>query len=83
MDTDIGTATIRYETPEGHTEERVDNERIAFVDDHWVVWEESEEGDGGTVRRIPRDRVYAVERDVEELESTVQSLLDEAASRLG
>ena len=83
MDTDIGAATITYETSEGTAEKRVDNERIAFVDDHWIVWEANENDDGGTVRRIPRDRVYAVERQVDELERTVESIIDEAASRLG
>jgi hypothetical protein len=83
MDTNIGTAVIRYDTPDGLVEERVDNERIAFVDDHWVLWEADEQSDGGTIRRIPRDRVFEVERDVEELEQTVEGLLDEAVSRLG
>lgn len=83
MDTDIGTASITYETSDGVTEKRVDNERIAFVDDHWVVWEANEDDDGGTVQRIPRDRVYGVEREVDELERTVENIIDEAASRLG
>ena len=84
MDVDVGTARVVYETPDGVERVDVDNERVAFVDEHWVLVEpDSDDGSRGTVTRIPRDRVYSVERSTEELESKAKSLVDEAASRLG
>lgn len=82
MEADVGTARVVYETPDGVERIEADNEHVAFVDDHWVVVEPSDDDDG-TVTRIPRERVYHVERSVDELESRARDLLDEAASKLG
>ncbi|MWG34504.1 hypothetical protein [Halomarina oriensis] len=83
MDVDVGTARVVYETPDGVERVEVDNEHVAFVDEHWVVVEPSGEADEGTVTRIPRDRVYRVERSTEEVTSRARDLLDEATSKLG
>ncbi|MFC6837286.1 hypothetical protein [Halomarina ordinaria] len=80
---DVGTAAITYETPEEDVvTERVDNERVAYVDDHWVLWDEADDGTG-TVRRIPRERVHEVERSVDEVERKARDLLETATSKLG
>jgi hypothetical protein len=83
MDLDVGTARVVYETPDGIERTEVDNEHVAFVDEHWVIVRPNIDGDDGTVTRIPRDRVYAVERSTDEVESKAASLLDEATSKLG
>ncbi|MFD1514021.1 hypothetical protein [Halomarina rubra] len=83
MEADVGTARVVYETPDGVERIEVDNERLAFVDDHWVVVEPSGEDDEGTVTRIPRGRVYHVERSVDELESRASDLVEKAKSKLG
>ena len=84
MEADVGTARVVYETPDGVERVRVDNEQVAFVDDHWAVVDPGEgDDDTGTVTRIPRERVYRVEREVDELRSRAESLLDEAKSKLG
>ncbi len=72
---DLGRATITYEGPEGETvETKVDNEKIAYFQDHWII--ETGESDEGydRVRRIPSHRVYYVERDVDEFKEEVKSL---------
>ena len=83
MDVDVGTARLVYETADGVERLDVDNEHLAFVDDHWVVVQPDGDDEGGTVTRIPRDRVYRVERSVDELESRARELLDKATSKLG
>lgn len=75
---DIGRAKIVYEDPDNETvETKVDNEKIAYFQDHWII--ETGESDEGydTVRRIPSQRVYYVERDVEEFKEEVKSLRDQ------
>lgn len=78
---DLGKATIAYEDKDGETvEETVDNEFVAYFQDHWMVKTgESEEGKD-TVRRIPATRVYYVERDVEKFEEEVQTLRNQVQS---
>ena len=89
---DIGRATIVYEGPDGDPVERtVDNDHVAYFQDHWIVKvdEEAEAADDDagpsrsdrdTVRRIPAKRVYYVERSVEEFEEEVKTLKDQVQS---
>ena len=85
---DIGQATIVYEGPDGDAVERtVDNEHVAYFQDHWIVkiddeaQEEEPRMEGrDTVRRIPAQRVYYVERSVEEFEEEVKTLRDQFQS---
>ncbi|WP_135819902.1 hypothetical protein [Halostella litorea] len=89
---DLGEATIVYEGPDGDAVERtVDNDHIAYFQDHWIVKvdEEAEaadddagpsRSDSDTVRRIPAQRVYYVERSVEEFEEEVKTLKDQVQS---
>lgn len=78
---DLGKATILYEAPGGETvEETVDNEHVVYFQDHWIV-KTDEHGEGhDVIRRIPAERVYFVERNVEEFEDEVRTLLDEVQS---
>lgn len=81
VETDLGTATIVYEDPDdGTVEKTVDNEHIAYFQDHWIVKTGDNEGDRDTVRRIPHQRVYYVERSVEEFEEEVETLVDQVQS---
>ncbi|WP_135533741.1 MULTISPECIES: hypothetical protein [Halostella] len=85
---DIGQATIVYEGPDGDAVERtVDNEHVAYFQDHWIIkiddeeTEEEERMEGrDTVRRIPAQRVYYVERSVEEFEEEVKTIRDQVQS---
>ena len=78
---DLGRATIVYEGPDGETvEETVENEHVAYFQDHWIIKTGEHEGDHDVVRRIPAQRVYFVERDVEEFEEEVKTLFDEVQS---
>lgn len=77
VETDLGTATITYEDQDGDTvEERVPNEHLAYVQDHWIIKANDRE-DHDVVRRIPVQRVYQVERSVEEFEAEVSTVVDE------
>ncbi|RJT08109.1 hypothetical protein [Halococcus sp. IIIV-5B] len=82
-DPQLGQATIVYDDPdEGKIETVVDNEFIAYFDDHWLV-KVGEDGDGNdVVRRIPKERVHYVERSVEEFQDKIDKLADEAQERL-
>jgi hypothetical protein len=88
VDEDIGQATIVYEGPDGDAVERtVDNEHVAYFQDHWIIkiddeeMEEEERMEGrDTVRRIPAQRVYHVERSVEEFEEEVKTIKDQVQS---
>lgn len=90
VEEDLGEATIVYEDPEeGTVEQTVENEHIAYFQDHWIIKTGEDEG-LDTIRRIPYQRVYYVERSVEEfqeevktLTDRVQSVADEVRSRLG
>ncbi|WP_236035440.1 hypothetical protein [Haloarcula rubra] len=89
VDDDLGTATIVYETADDGTVERtVQNEHIAYFQDHWIL-KTDEDADRDVVRRIPRERVHYVERSVEEFEqevgtlrNQVESLADDVRSKL-
>jgi hypothetical protein len=78
---EVGQATIVYENPDGgQVSVQVDNDGIAYFQDHWIVRTgETDEGHD-TVRRIPSHRVYYVERDVEEFKQEVQSLRNQVES---
>ncbi len=89
MDEDTGTASIVYDHPEEGTVERtVENEHIAYFQDHWLI-KTNDDGDTDTVRRIPVERVHYVEREVEAFEdelktfrNQVESFADEVRSKL-
>ncbi|EMA36738.1 hypothetical protein [Halococcus hamelinensis] len=83
VDPQLGQATIVYDDPnEGKIETVVDNEFIAYFDDHWLV-KVGEDGNGNdVVRRIPKERVHYVERSVEQFQDKLDKLADEAQERL-
>lgn len=91
VEEDLGEATIVYEDPDdGTIEKTVQNEYIAYFQDHWIIKTGEDEAGRDTVRRIPHQRVYYVERGVEEfqeevktLRDRVQSVADELRSRIG
>jgi hypothetical protein len=81
-DSELGNATIVFETPDGDIDHiEVENEYIIYFQDHWQVkaGEDSEGND--VVRRIPKERVYYVERSVEEFQDRIDALLDRAKDR--
>lgn len=81
VEKDLGQATIVYEDPDGETvEETVDNEQIAYFQDHWIVKTGEHDSGHDIVRRIPAKRVYHVERSVEEFEREVRTLRDQVQS---
>ena len=90
LERDIGQATIVYEDPEdGTTELTVENEQIAYFQDHWTVKAGEDDEGNDIVRRIPKEKVYHVERSVEEFEeeiktirNQVQSLADDIRTKL-
>ena len=78
---ELGKATILYEDPnEGTVEETVDNEYVAYFQDHWIIKTGEHEDGKDIVRRIPATRVYYVERNVEEFEAEVKTLRDQVQS---
>ena len=79
--TELGTAVIVYEDPEEGTVERtVQNERIAYFQDHWIVKLDEDEAGNDVVRRIPLQRVHYVERSVEAFEEEVGTLRSQVES---
>ena len=81
VDRDLGVATIVYEGPEGERRElEVQNEHVAYFQDHWLVKIDEHDSGEDVVRRIPAYRVYHVERTVEKFESEVQSLRNQVQS---
>ena len=86
VEEDLGTATIVYEEPDdGTVEQTVQNEHIAYFQDHWVIKMDEETEGWDRVRRIPHQRVYHVERSVDEFENeimTVKSQLKSVAEDL-
>jgi len=75
VERDLGQATIVYESPEtGPVEKSVPNEHVAYVQDHWTVKIDERDGGHDVVRRIPAERVYHVERDVEAFEEEVRTI---------
>jgi len=78
VDEDLGEATLVYEGPDGDTvETTVENEHLAYFQDHWIVKTDDEAEGTDTIRRIPASRVYHVERDVEAFEEEVGTVLDD------
>ncbi|EJN58043.1 hypothetical protein [Halogranum rubrum] len=82
-DEELGQATIVYEDPnEGTVEKTVDNEHIAYFQDHWIL-KTDEQDDRDIVRRIPLQNVYYVERSVEEFEEEVATVRNQVESFAG
>ena len=78
---DLGEATIVYEEPDGETVEKtVQNEHVAYFQDHWMVKTGEDEQGRDVVRRIPTYRVYYVERSVERFEDQIETLRDQVQS---
>ena len=78
---EIGDAVIVYDDPdEGTVERTVDNERIAYFQDHWILKLDEDEAGNDIVRRIPRQRVHYVERSVEQFEDEVKTLRNQVES---
>ncbi|EMA49236.1 hypothetical protein C450_18273 [Halococcus salifodinae DSM 8989] len=83
VDPELGRATIVYDKlDEGQVEITVDNEYIAYFDDHWLVKVGEDDDGNDVVRRIPRDRVQHVERSVEKFQDKLDMMADEARERL-
>ncbi|NHN59502.1 MULTISPECIES: hypothetical protein [Halorussus] len=81
VEEDLGEATITYEAPDGETVEKtVQNEHVAYFQDHWIVKTGEDDEGRDLVRRIPASRVYHVERTVEEFEREVETLRDQVQS---
>jgi hypothetical protein len=81
LDRDLGQATIVYEDPDDGTVERtVENEQIAYFQDHWLL-KAGEDAEGNdVVRRVPDHKVYYVERSVEEFEEEIKTLRNQVQS---
>ncbi|GGM54701.1 hypothetical protein J2752_000674 [Halarchaeum rubridurum] len=90
VEEDLGRATLVYENADGDTvETTVRNEHLVYVQDHWLLDVSDEEAGTDTVRRIPIQRVYHVEREVEAFEDElstlrgrVESVADDVRDRL-
>ena len=82
-DPQLGSATIVYDDPGGErVVTEVDNEHLIYFQDHWQVKTGEDDDGNDVVRRIPRERVWHVERSVEEFQDRLDSALDEAKDRL-
>lgn len=80
VDEDLGSATIVYEDPyDGTVETTVENENIAYFQDHWILKTDEAE-DRDVVRRIPHERVHYVERTVDEFREEVSTLTNQVES---
>ncbi|MDF9746802.1 hypothetical protein [Natrinema salsiterrestre] len=80
---ELGTATVVYRTPEEDVERvTVDNDRIAYFQDHWLFAYGTDDDGNDVVRRVPRQRVHYVERSVEEIEDTFESGLEKAKEKI-
>ncbi|WP_243700429.1 hypothetical protein [Halorussus pelagicus] len=81
VEEDLGEATIVYEGPDGETvEQNVENEHVAYFQDHWILKTGEDDRGRDLVRRIPASRVYHVERTVEQFEEEVSTLRDQVES---
>jgi len=81
VEQDLGEATIAYEAPDGETvEENVENEHVAYFQDHWMLRVGEDEQGRDRVRRIPSERVFYVERTVEEFEREVETVREQVQS---
>jgi hypothetical protein len=87
---ELGEATIVFEDPdEGTREVTVQNEQIVYAQDHWAFMSGQDDEGNDMVRRIPRDRVHYVERNVQQFEEEVktvrhrvESIADEVRQKL-
>jgi hypothetical protein len=80
-DPDLGTATIVYDHPrEGVVERTVENEQIAYFQDHWLIRQDDDESGADVVRRIPKERVHYVDRNVEAFEDELGTLRNQVES---
>ncbi|MGB9987905.1 hypothetical protein [Salarchaeum japonicum] len=80
MDDNLGTAQIVYDDPdEGTVERELQNEHIAYFQDHWILKVDEDDGKD-VVRRIPVERVHYVERTVETFEDEVSTLKSQVES---
>lgn len=74
---DLGRTTIMYENANGDvTRTETAAEHVVYFGDHWQVRADVDDDGNDVVRRIPRERVYHVERTVEEFHNRVDSLID-------
>ena len=81
VERNLGQATIVYEDRNGEPEEKtVENEHIAYFQDHWIVTTGEHERGHDVVQRIPAQRVYHVERSVEQFEQEIATLRDQVQS---
>ncbi|WP_435347711.1 hypothetical protein [Haloarchaeobius sp. HRN-SO-5] len=81
VETDLGQATIVYEGPDGDTVERtVQNEYVVYFQDHWMIKTGEDDEGRDLVQRIPHNRVYHVERTVEQFEREVSSIRNQVQS---
>ena len=81
VERDLGQATIVYEDREGEPQEKtVQNEHIAYFQDHWIIKTGEHERGQDIVRRIPANRVYHVERSVQQFEEEIKTLRDQVQS---
>ncbi|RDI72362.1 hypothetical protein [Halopelagius longus] len=72
---ETGKATIVYEHPEeGKKEVTVSNEQVVYAQDHWAFMSGTDEEGNDLVRRVPRDRVHYVERNVQKFEEEVRTV---------
>ena len=81
VDEDFGEATIVYEDPdEGTVRRTVENEHVAYFQDHWILKTGEDDEGRDTIVRIPATRVYHVERTVQEFEAEISTLADQVRS---
>lgn len=90
LELELGQATIVYEDPdEERVTETVDNEKLVYARDHWVLVAGTDDHGNDLMRQIPRSRVHYVQRNVEQFENEVatvrhrvESLADDLRERL-
>lgn len=82
VEREFGEATVIYDDPheEDPSELTVQNEYVIYFQDHWLVKTGEDEDGNDTVRRIPSERVYYVEREVERFEDEASTLKDQFES---
>ena len=81
VERDLGQATIVYENRDGEPEEKtVQNEHVAYFQDHWIIKTGEHERGQDVVRRIPSQRVYHVERSVQQFEEEIRTVRDQVQS---
>lgn len=72
---ELGQATIVFEDPEeGQVETTVDNERLVYARDHWMLVTGTDGRGNDVMRQIPRENVHYVERNVERFEDEARTL---------